>query len=58
MGYIINRFKEPSTWSGLAAIAMSLGWGVPPGIMEAVTQIGVGLAGLAGVLLSEKGQTA
>lgn len=58
MRYIINRFKEPSTWSGIASIVIALGLGVPPGTIEAVTQIGIGIAGLAGVILSERGKAA
>lgn len=54
MQFIINRLKEPSTWSGLAALLVALGMGVPPGTIEAVTQVGVGLAGLAGVVLRER----
>ena len=56
MNFIINRLREPSTWSGIASIAVALGLGIPPGALEAVTQIGVGLAGLAGVFLAEKGK--
>ena len=54
MGYIINRLKEPSTWSGLGMLAVSLGLGIPPGVMEAITQVGVGVAGLAAVFLRER----
>jgi hypothetical protein len=54
MKYIINRLKEPSTWSGLGMLAVSLGLGVPPGTLEAIASIGVGVAGLAAVLLREK----
>lgn len=54
MSFIFNRLREPSTWSGLAAVAVSLGLGVPPGTIEAVTQIGVGLFGLAGIFLPER----
>lgn len=55
MHFILNRLREPSTWSGLASFAIALGLGIPPGTLEAVTQIGIGVAGLAGVLLSERG---
>ncbi|CAN7305848.1 hypothetical protein [Acidovorax delafieldii] len=54
MNYIINRLKEPSTWSGLGMLAVSLGLGIPPGAVEAVTQVGVGLAGLVSIFLREK----
>ena len=55
MGYLLKRLAEPSTWTGLASIAIALGLGMPPGTIEAVTQIGIGLAGIAGVVLREKG---
>lgn len=55
MKYILNRLSEPSTWTGLASIAIALGLGVPPGTIEAVTQLGIGIAGLAGVVLRERG---
>lgn len=56
MNFIIDRLKEPSTWSGIAAMAVAFGIGFPPGTFEAITQIGVGIAGLAGVVLREKGK--
>ena len=52
--FIINRLREPSTWAALPSIVVAFGLGVPPGALEAVTQVGLGLAGLAGVLLREK----
>lgn len=55
MSFILERIREPSTWSGIAAFAMALGLGVPPGTVEAVTQVGMGLAGLVAVFLREKG---
>lgn len=54
MNYIIQRLREPSTWSGLGMLAVSLGLGIPPGTLEAITSIGVGVAGLASILLREK----
>ena len=53
--FIINRLREPSTWAALPSIAVAIGLGAPSGTWEAVTQVGLGLAGLAGVLLREKG---
>jgi len=53
MSYILKRFKEPSTYSGIAALLVGLGVALPAGIVEAVTYFGVGLAGLASILLPE-----
>lgn len=52
--YIINRLKEPSTWSGLGMLAVSLGLGVPPGTIEAITQVATGVGGLLSIFLREK----
>lgn len=54
--YIMARLREPSTWSGIAAISVSLGLGLPPGAMEAVAQVGVGVAGLVSIFMREKGE--
>lgn len=54
MHYIIKRLREPSTWGGLGMLLVSLGMGIPPGAIEAVTSIGVGVAGLASIFLGEK----
>jgi hypothetical protein len=50
---ITARLKEPSTWAGLSALGLL--FGVPPGTMDAITQVGIALTGAAAVLLSEKG---
>lgn len=52
MNYIINRIKEPSTWTALGAIAVL--FGVPAGTVDAVHMIAGGVAALLGVLLPEK----
>jgi len=54
MSYFINRLREPSTWSGIAAMVGVLGLGVPAGTIEAVSQVGIGIAGLAAILMREK----
>lgn len=51
--FILARLREPSTWSGMAAIGVAFGVGLPPGMVEAVTQIGVGVAGLLGIFMKE-----
>lgn len=50
---ITARLKEPSTWAGLSALGLL--FGVPPGTLDALSQVGIALAGAAAVLLSEKG---
>jgi hypothetical protein len=48
---IINRIKEPSTWTAVSVICIF--FGVPAGVPELLQQVVVGVAGLAGVLLPE-----
>lgn len=54
MDFILNRLREPSTWSGFAALIGALGFGVPAGAVQAVSQIGIGIAGLAAIFIHEK----
>jgi hypothetical protein len=53
MSYILKRFREPSTYSGIAALLVGLGVALPAGIIESVTYAGVGIAGLLSILLPE-----
>jgi hypothetical protein len=48
---ILNRLREPSTWAGLSVIAALVG--VPPGTFELVSQVFMGVAGLAAIALPE-----
>lgn len=51
---IINRLREPSTWAGVASIAVSLGLGVPPGLIEAAGQALAGVAGVLAIVMRER----
>lgn len=53
MSYILKRFREPSTYSSIAALLVGLGVALPAGIIEAITYFGVGLSGLVAILLPE-----
>lgn len=53
MSYILKRFREPSTYSGIAALLVALGVTLPAGIVESVTYAGVGIAGLVSIFLPE-----
>lgn len=48
---ILNRIKEPSTWAGLSVLAALVG--VPPGTFELLSQVVMGVAGLAAIALPE-----
>ena len=52
VSWLVNRLKEPSTYAGVASLALALGrtdvqW-------EAISAAVAGLAGLAAVFLMEK----
>lgn len=51
--FLLGRLREPSTWAGLSVIATMLG--APPGSVDLVHQIVVGVTGLASILLTEQG---
>jgi hypothetical protein len=53
MRAILNRFKQPSTWAAISALGVL--FGLPPGTVDLAVQVAVGVAGLAGVALDEKG---
>lgn len=48
----LQRFKEPSSWAGIAAL-MAV-FGVPMGIAEVAVQVGVALTAAAAVFLKER----
>lgn len=49
---ILQRIKEPSTWAGIAALGVL--FGLPPGTVEAISQLVGGAAALAAIVLPEK----
>jgi hypothetical protein len=51
MKYIIERIKEPSTWTALGAIGLLLG--LPAGTVDAVHMLIGGAAALAGIFMPE-----
>ena len=52
---ILKRFKEPSSWAALAAIFALLGFNMPESMMQNITQVGMGLAGILGFFMSDPG---
>lgn len=53
MKFIINRLKEPSTWAGLSALGVL--FGVPPGTLDLIAQVGIGAGGLLAIALKDRG---
>lgn len=49
--HFLARLREPSTMAGLSALAVL--FGVPPGTIDLVVQVAVGVTGLAAVVLPE-----
>jgi hypothetical protein len=54
---ILNRFKEPSTWAGLAVLAGLFGVPLAPEQFQAVAQAGAAVAGGLAVFIPEGGQS-
>ena len=54
MQYLIDRFKEPSTYAGLTALLAAFGVNLDPGLLQAVFAVATALAGLASVFVKEK----
>jgi hypothetical protein len=54
MNWIVERLKEPSTWAGFAGLAGAIGIAEP--LYAAVSAVGVAVAGLLAVILSEKSE--
>lgn len=49
---IVNRLREPSSWSGFGLLFLALG--VPVGTYQMISQAGIALAGLLAVAIPEK----
>lgn len=48
------RFKEPSSWAGIAGIMAIFGVHLDPGILNAIIVFMAGFAGLLAVIIPEK----
>jgi hypothetical protein len=56
MKSIALRFKEPSSWAGVAVVISVIAplAGLPSAVGDAVVAVGIALAGLLAVLLPEE----
>ena len=54
MNYLIARFGEGSTYAAIAALLAGFGLHLDPGIVQDITLVGTGVAGLAGILLKDR----
>ncbi|GBF56451.1 hypothetical protein PbB2_00107 [Candidatus Phycosocius bacilliformis] len=57
MRYVLDRLKEPSTYAGLAALAAAFGVHVDGQVLQASFGVATAAAGLASVLIKEKGES-
>jgi hypothetical protein len=51
--WIVNRLREPSSWAGLGALAVTAGVGQEQ--WTAIAQTGAGICALLAILLRERG---
>lgn len=54
MNWLLARLREPSTWRGLIWLLAALGVTVRPELWESIAALGMAVAGLLGILLTEK----
>jgi hypothetical protein len=52
---ILARLREPSSWAGIASLLALFGVNVPSATMQAIAGAGAAVAGLAAVVMREKG---
>lgn len=52
--YLLERLKEPSTWRGIIMIGVAAGLHITPDMANTIIAVGVGLAGLVGVVTPDK----
>jgi hypothetical protein len=50
---LAERFKEPSSWAGIAGIAAVVGFTMDAGLMQSAIYIAAGIAGLVAFFTPE-----
>ncbi len=55
IAYMIRRFKEPTTWAGVALVATAVGVKLSPEMAQSITFIGTFVAGIFAAALPEAG---
>jgi len=48
--YILERAKEPSTWRGALLFLTAIGVPIAPALAEHIVTVGLGLAGIVGMI--------
>ena len=54
MQQLIYRFKEPSSYSAIAAVLAMVGVIIPSDLWQSLVMVGCGIAGAAGFWIREK----
>lgn len=54
MKYFLNRLREPSTWAAISALGVV--FGLPPGTVDLVAQVVVGVTGLTAIVLKDRAE--
>ena len=54
MQELIYRFKEPSSYSAIAAVLAMIGVIIPSDLWQSIVMIGCGVAGALGFFMKEK----
>ena len=57
LDYLLERLREASTWRGFTMLLTSVGIALNPEEIAAIVTAGVAVAGLIGVLTSDKDVT-
>lgn len=52
--FVLERTKEPSTWRGASLFLTALGIYVEPAMYQQIMTVGVGVAGLIGMITADK----
>jgi len=53
---LLKRFAEPSSYAGLGSLLALAGLNLPAGVIQNISVVLAGVAGLVAFFLSEKGQ--
>ena len=53
---LLSRLREPSTMAGLAGLLAAIGISIPEAMVTQITVIIGGIAGVASMLMKEKGE--
>ena len=53
LSHIADRFKEPSSWAGIGAFAVMMGYHLDPGFAQGLAYLGAGIASVIAFFVPE-----